>query len=936
MSAETLTPLTHQLRDMVRTAALTPLSDRELLRRFAERNDHAAFEAVVRRHGPLVLAACRRVLSNPADVEDAFQATFLVLLRKASSIRCHDAVGSWLFGTAHRIAVQARTQAFRRKRHEAAAADRPQPDPSWQEAVGLLHEELDGLPDKFRLPLLLCYLDGQTRDEAAGQLGLTPLAVKGRLERGRGLLRKRLLRRGITLSAGLLGVLANSPAANGLPPRLVQSTARAAAGAPSPAVAALTQGVTAAMLSSKAKLAAALVLCLGLLTALAGYRILAPLRAAAPPKAEGPAAEKPRTPAARAPKEAPDPDAVTIAGKVLGPDGKPHAGARLYLHTRGKSEAEPRAVTDEDGLFRLTLSAKAVAAGATVIVRADGLGPDWFRVGPGTAGERTVRLVKDDVPITGRVLDLEGKPIAGATVRAGSVEARRGGGDLDPWVNHWKKYAGKRFLLDEALHLPVKMKEIAAQASTTTDKEGRFRLTGFGRERVVHVQIEGEGIATTWLRVVTRPKAEDPPIPYFRNASFQVVVGPGKSITGVLRERGSGKPAAGVTVTCGVGRTTTDEKGRFRINGLQKRERYFVGIHGAPYFFTLTQVADTPGLETIRFDASIDRGLRVRGKVTDKETGRPVPARLEFIARADNPNIKDYPDFSSQGTVPSSARARQDGKFQLSAIPGKGWLCVTATDEEHYQAAEYEGAGTFLLEAIPHGSQPSRFHAIVPITIDPKKKGPVTVDVTLRPGTRREGKLVDPEGKPVAGAYPAGLRPISVMDGLLIPCKPLKGATFTAHGLGGRRERTAVFYHLGRKLGKVVRIPTGKKPLTVTLDPMGVVAGRLIEEDGKPITGARVRAEPPRRFNAYERLPDELMNGHREKLQVVVKTDAEGRFRVQGLVPGLPYDFLWSDGEVRRGVRLYAIRENVTVGPGKTKDLGDVKAQPASRTTFIP
>src|SRR5262245_42556022 len=203
MPAHPTTPLADHLRRTVEMASLAPLSDRELLERFVARQDRAACEALVWRHGALVLAACRQVLDAPADVEDAFQATFLTLLRKASAVRKREAVGSWLFGTAHHIAVQARLSAGRRRRREARAAAvrepgvQPAPDLSWREAVGVLHEELDRLPDRFRLPLLLCYLQGKSRDEAAEQLGWTPSSVRGRLERGRAALRKRLVRRGI-------------------------------------------------------------------------------------------------------------------------------------------------------------------------------------------------------------------------------------------------------------------------------------------------------------------------------------------------------------------------------------------------------------------------------------------------------------------------------------------------------------------------------------------------------------------------------------------------------------------------------------------------------------------------------------------------------------------------------------------------------------------
>ena len=139
-----------------------------------------------------MLSACRRVLADPADVDDAFQAAFLVFLRDAHTVRRGQAVGAWLYGVAHRIALRARAARRRRGEVEAAAPDRgpdSPPDLSWREACAILHEELDRLPDKYRLPLLLCYLEGLPRDEAAGRLRLSLNAIRNRLERGRSRLR---------------------------------------------------------------------------------------------------------------------------------------------------------------------------------------------------------------------------------------------------------------------------------------------------------------------------------------------------------------------------------------------------------------------------------------------------------------------------------------------------------------------------------------------------------------------------------------------------------------------------------------------------------------------------------------------------------------------------------------------------------------------------
>src|SRR5262249_12651171 len=161
----------------------------------------------VRRHGPMVLRLCLRVLRCQADAEDAFQATFLALARQAGSLRRPDSVGSWLYGAAHRLALKANTDAARRRLHEGRAPERPAADPlreiSAREAQALLDQELARLPDRYRAPLVLCCLEGLARDEAARRLGWPAKTVKSRLEQARELLRTRLVARGLTLSGAL-------------------------------------------------------------------------------------------------------------------------------------------------------------------------------------------------------------------------------------------------------------------------------------------------------------------------------------------------------------------------------------------------------------------------------------------------------------------------------------------------------------------------------------------------------------------------------------------------------------------------------------------------------------------------------------------------------------------------------------------------------------
>jgi RNA polymerase sigma factor (sigma-70 family) len=254
-----------KLRRLAGWSALAERTDRQLLEAFAATGNEAAFTILVRRHGALVLGVTRRVLGNAQDAEDAFQATFLVLARKAGSVAWQDCVRNWLHGVAFRVAHKARIQGARRrlKEHQARTPPSPAAAESWHELRGLLDEELTQLPAKYRAPLILCYLEGKTRDEAAEELGWSPGSVKGRLERGREMLRQRLCRRGVTLPAALCaGFLLDQTAFASVPSSLaataVQMGVQFAAGpvaglAASSPILQLAQGVLQAMLIAKLK-----------------------------------------------------------------------------------------------------------------------------------------------------------------------------------------------------------------------------------------------------------------------------------------------------------------------------------------------------------------------------------------------------------------------------------------------------------------------------------------------------------------------------------------------------------------------------------------------------------------------------------------------------------------------------------------------------------
>jgi RNA polymerase sigma factor (sigma-70 family) len=247
-------------------------TDGQLLTRYLVQREQTAFEELVRRHGPMVLGVCRRVLGKVQDAEDAFQATFLVLVRKAQSIRDTRLLGNWLYGVAYRTAMKARGMDSRRRVREREAEELRHSDHErqrfWQEVQPLLDQELSALPEKYRVPILLCDLEGRTRKEAAEKLGWPEGTVATRLAEGRNRLAKRLARQGVTISSGTLALaVGNNVALAAVPPSLVTTTVQAAnlcvagnalvGGAIAPKVAALTEKMLKGTLVTKAWIALA-------------------------------------------------------------------------------------------------------------------------------------------------------------------------------------------------------------------------------------------------------------------------------------------------------------------------------------------------------------------------------------------------------------------------------------------------------------------------------------------------------------------------------------------------------------------------------------------------------------------------------------------------------------------------------------------------------
>ncbi|HLJ95155.1 MAG TPA: RNA polymerase sigma factor [Gemmataceae bacterium] len=310
----------HQLRKAVLVHDGAGLTDGQLLTLFIDRRDEGAFEALVKRHGPMVLGVCRRLLRNPHDAEDAFQATFLVLVRKAASVVPRDMVANWLYGVARTTALRANAMAAKKRRREKQVRTMPEPEATppdcWQDVRPVLDQELSRLPDKYRVAILLCDVEGKSHKEAARRLGWPQGTVSGRLVRGRKMLANRLTRRGLSVPiAALAAGLAQDGASASMSASLVAATIKAASllaagqavgvGLISVQAAALTEGVVMTMLVNKLK---AVTLALTLATLVGGAGLLYRTQAAEP------AADTPPPAVRQTAKEEPIPDPIAEPG----------------------------------------------------------------------------------------------------------------------------------------------------------------------------------------------------------------------------------------------------------------------------------------------------------------------------------------------------------------------------------------------------------------------------------------------------------------------------------------------------------------------------------------------------------------------------------------------------------------------------------------------
>jgi RNA polymerase sigma factor (sigma-70 family) len=656
------TSVIRQIESLFGGGSVAGLTDRQLIERFVAGRDplaaEAAFAALVARHGPMVLGVCRQLLGDHQHAEDAFQAVFLVLARRARSVRDPDLLSQWLYGVALRTARKARTRLARMRqgeedramnRPEVCATVRAEQAAIEREQAEALHAEIDRLPASSRLPVVLCYFEGLSLAEAAKRLRCPAGTVHSRLVRAREKLRRGLLRRGVVLSGtAMAAALAPRSASASIPPLVCESTARAAiafaarhAGrALSTPAAALAQEVLRTMLIHQLKAAALSLLLIASLAAGAAYHSINAFARSR----EGEPPGEPRSKMAQTdPRPAGiDDDArrpasgrMFVVGRVLDPDGKPVQGAVVDVITRFRSpvvgaddETKPwltllgQGQSDGGGRFRLDAPRTAAARVFVVdaLAAAPGYGLGWAELDPDAEQPAAEIRLRREQTLRVRLVDVNGAPARGVAVSLLHIGRRTDDGSFDG-----VRISGTPPVGIRAWPRPV-----------TTDEQGRITLNGIGGGLDVALEVRD-----------LRYARQDPRIDPARSSSdkeITVALEPARLVEGRVLAADTGRPIPNAVVAIGAGRGPrsgmritrfrADGQGRFTANP-SPGEYFHVSAfapEGQPYPVPQVEFAWSKGAVKKELDIRLPRGVSIRGKVTDADTGRLLPASsIQYI-----------------------------------------------------------------------------------------------------------------------------------------------------------------------------------------------------------------------------------------------------------------------------------------------------------------
>jgi hypothetical protein len=808
-----------------------------------------------------------------------------------------------------------------------------------RELLAVFDEELQALPERERVALVLCYLEGKTRDEAAREMGCSQSTLKRRLERGRGRmrLRLRLVRRGLVLPAALLAAGLAQAARPVVPGPLAAAAVRtallAALGqAPAATQAApLADEALRAMTASKVKTVGALlfaVILLGVGTSLLASRAPAPLvpPAAGPPRQA--AAEPPEAPTPAGAKPAPkDGEKMTVSGRVLDSDGKPLAGADVAVLARPKVthggdpfsrgvEVLGRGKTNDEGRFclevprtsslryagrnsyafveRLPSNATRTAAlwlpGVAVVARGSAHGLGWQTLDPDAEKPTAdVRLTREQV-IRGRFVDLQGEPAAGVTVRIAAIGKSRVAGLFD------------------GVSAPAETKGLPVwPKAAVTDKDGRFELHGVGGDLVARLSVGEDRFAIQSIEVAADAKEGA--------KEYKTTLEPAHLIERTVTGADTDKPIPGARLTISAGKlgiyalfeldTRADDKGRFRLNPTPGNAFVVTAVapDGPPYLPLRTPLKWPKAAVKQQLELKLPRGVLIRGKVVEAASGKAVArASVQFHPRAvDNPHSRSDIVTGWDTAVVSG----EDGTFTIGVLPGPGHLLIHGPTPDYVlseigQRKVYEGKD---------GGMRYRAAAIVPLDL---KGGADPRDMTIKltRGVTVKGRLVGPDGKPVAEALMISRLNVS-------PARPTVGPSyatpewpgwpihvsegrFELRGCDPEKSSPVLFLDSKNKAGAMVEL-SGKQAgeeVTVHLAPCGRATTRLLEADGKPLArwpvGLDIVITPgphrlDRKTNEKGDLAADEVAVSNFDFKNVPLTDAEGRVTFPALIPGATY-----------------------------------------------
>jgi len=687
---------------------------------------------------------------------------------------------------------------------------------------------------------------------------------------------------------------------------------------------------------------------------------------------------------------------LEYAGSVVTPEGKPAIGARLYLpHDAPRlaetTDAKPQAVTDAEGKFRFTLDPKAAGGGddwdpGSLIAVADGYGMAWapsalyetsggmlakararlentpasWRALLGNVFEKSgqpLRLVADNEPIRGRVVDINGQPVAGTRLMLREVYATSGE-DLSEWVEATKApqadFYSTRQSTPHAIYSPT---VAAIGLSAMTDADGRFTMRGIGRQRIAQLMIAGRGLQMErfYARTQAGQTIEIPRefrSPHLGKATYYAaeltyVAAPSKPIVGVVRDRDTREPLAGVLIMSqkrhghaitGWGedfvRTTTNAEGRYRLEGMPIGEDNRIGAvpQGEEPYMPMGVAASTDGpASEIEIDFDLPKGVWIAGRVTDAESAQGVAGEVSYFMFPDNEFLN-----GSRGVGSVDLRSiyvtRGDGRFRIPAVPGRGIVAFRAHDGQRYLrgvgAEEITAAkadvGGRLLKTLPSYCLVKDYQVLKEIT-PAADAGEVKLDIALEPQQSIRGRIVDPEGKPLSGVHIVGNSPS-------YGWRPNDGDSFEVLGYEPTTGRLLGFYHEERNLvGRVELSGTPPKDLVVTLQPGGKASGRVVDDSGTPQAGVWLaRLQPPVRTMADLQAREstlQLPPNRNHKQRGEYFTDAEGKFEMSGLMPGEVYQFKAIDRGTNMSIAraLGVLEKAIEVEPGQTLELGDVR-----------